>query len=108
MLFRSGDPSITLTSADGLNWTYRPLPANGSWSGLAYGNGALVTLRGLSGSAAVASESLGSFSNVSGATSSSLALSGLTASNTGDQYRAVVSAANASSVTSSPATLTVP
>jgi len=52
----------------------------------------------------------GSFANVSGATSSTLALSGLSAaSDEGDVYRVVVSATGgASSVTSSAATLSVP
>lgn len=46
---------------------------------------------------------------VSGATSASLALTGLTyADDNSDQYRAVVSATGATSVTSSSATLTVP
>jgi len=50
-----------------------------------------------------------SWSNVTGATSASLAISGLSAANDqGDQYRVLVSAAGAQSVTSSPATLTVP
>jgi len=51
----------------------------------------------------------GSFSNISGQTSSTLTLTGLTyASNNGDNYRCVVSATdNASSVTSSSAGLTV-
>lgn len=47
------------------------------------------------------------WTNVSGATSSSLALTSQTSSNNGDQYRVVVSSTGATSVTSSAATLTV-
>jgi hypothetical protein len=50
----------------------------------------------------------GSYSNVSGATSASLALTGLTnGSNNADNYRVVVSATGAPSVTSNSAALTV-
>ena len=50
----------------------------------------------------------GSYSNVSGATSASLALTGLTnGSNNADNYRVVVSATGAPSVTSNAAALTV-
>ena len=50
----------------------------------------------------------GSYANISGATSSTLSLTGLTnASNNGDNYRCVVSSATASSVTSNAAALTV-
>jgi hypothetical protein len=60
-----------------------------------------------SSKAASASAGIGAFSSVSGATSSSLALTALGAADSGDQYRAIVSAANAASVTSNAATLTV-
>lgn len=51
----------------------------------------------------------GSYSNVSGATSASLALTGLSnGSNNADNYRVVVSATGAPSVTSNAAALTVP
>lgn len=50
----------------------------------------------------------GSYASISGATSSTLSLAGLTnASNNGDNYRCVVSSATASSVTSNAAALTV-
>lgn len=50
----------------------------------------------------------GSYANISGATSATLSLTGLTiASNNGDNYLCVVSSATASSVTSNSATLTV-
>jgi hypothetical protein len=50
----------------------------------------------------------GSYSNISGATSASLALTGLTnGSNNADNYRVVVSATGATSVTSNAAVLTV-
>jgi alpha-tubulin suppressor-like RCC1 family protein len=49
----------------------------------------------------------GLFSNVSGATSSTLALTGLTAADNGDVYQVVVSSSVAESVTSNFATLTV-
>jgi hypothetical protein len=47
------------------------------------------------------------FANISGATSASLALTGLTSSNNGDLYQAVVAATGATSVTSQSAALTV-
>ena len=51
----------------------------------------------------------GSFANVSGATNSTLSLSGLTSGNdNGDVYRCIVSATGADSVTSNSATLSVP
>jgi hypothetical protein len=51
----------------------------------------------------------GSYANVSGATSASLALTGMTnAANNADNYRVVVSSTGATSVTSSAAALTVP
>jgi len=51
----------------------------------------------------------GSYANISGATSSTLSLTGLSnASNNADNYRVVVSSFNASDVTSNSAALTVP
>jgi hypothetical protein len=51
----------------------------------------------------------GSYAAISGATSATLSLTGLTiAANNGDNYRCVVSSATASSVTSNAALLTVP
>lgn len=48
------------------------------------------------------------FVNVAGATSASLALTGQTIANNGDQYRVIVSGGGAKAVTSAAATLTVP
>jgi hypothetical protein len=106
VIVSSGTPSTTLTSTDGLTWTQRALPIGAGWRAVEFGGGTFVALSN-SSKAASASAGIGAFSNVSGATSSSLALSGLAAADNGDQYRAVVSAANAASVTSNAATLTV-
>ncbi len=105
----SGSPSTTLTSTDGLTWTQRTLPysTSSAWRAIGFGGGRFVALAGSSDRAASAAPGVGAFANVSGATSSSLALTALGAADSGDQYRAVVSAANAASVTSSAATLTV-
>ena len=98
-----------VTSRDGINWTERGagLPSRTSSynAGLAYGDGRFVASNGnrLSRSLSVNSQ----FANVSGANSSSLALAGLGLDDNGDQYRVVVSAINATPVTSSAATLTV-
>jgi cytochrome c2 len=102
--------TIAATSADGITWTHRTLPANANWYGIAYGDGTFVaTVYNYSAIAATITLSGQSdFANVSGATSSTLALTGLTnAADHLDRFRVVVSAANASSVTSQPATLTV-
>jgi hypothetical protein len=101
--------SIAATSADGIAWTSRTLPTSGPLYGVAYGAGTFVALRYNSQAAATIQLSAQTnFANVSGATSSTLALTGLTsAADNGDRFRVVVSAANASSVTSEPATLTV-
>jgi hypothetical protein len=106
VIVSSGTPSTTLTSTDGLTWTQRALPIAAGWRAVGFGGGTFVALSN-SSTAASASAGIGAFSNVSGATSSSLALSGLAAADNGDQYRAVVSAANAASVTSNAAALTV-
>jgi hypothetical protein len=102
--------TIAATSADGITWTHRTLPANANWYGIAYGDGTFVaTVYNYSAIAATITLSGQSdFANVSGATSSTLALTGLTSNADNlDRFRVVVSAANASSVTSQPATLTV-
>jgi hypothetical protein len=103
----SGTPSTTLTSTDGLTWTQRAFPTGSGWRAVAFGGDRFVALNSGSTIAATASPTLSAFSNIAAATSSSLALSGLAAADNGDQYRAVVSAANAASVTSNAATLTV-
>jgi hypothetical protein len=96
------------TSTDGITWTQRTLPQGASWSGVAYGNSTFVAVAYATNIAATSTSEQDPFANISGATSASLALTGLTSTNNGDQYRAVVSAANAASVTSNAATLTVP
>jgi titin len=53
------------------------------------------------------SDSGTTWTNVSGATSSSIQLTGLTSADSGRQYRAVISAPGAASVTTDPATLTI-
>jgi hypothetical protein len=102
----SGSPSTTLTSTDGLSWTQRTLPSTAGWRAVGFGGGTFVALSN-SSKAASAAPGIGTFSNISGAASSSLALTTLGAADNGDQYRAVVSAANAASVTSQSATLTI-
>jgi hypothetical protein len=102
----SGTPSTTLTSTDGLSWTQRTLPSTAGWRAVGFGGGTFVALSN-SSKAASAAPGIGTFSNISGAASSSLALTTLGAADNGDQYRAVVSAANAASVTSQSATLTI-
>jgi hypothetical protein len=105
----ANNSTIAATSADGITWTQRTLPANTGWYSVAYGGGVFVAVAAGSAIAAtIATSGQSSFANVSGATSSTLALTGLT--NAADHlnlFRVVVSAASASSVTSQPATLTV-
>lgn len=55
----------------------------------------------------VSSDAGSSWSSVSGATAAALSLTGLTQADSGDQYRAIVSAVGSDSVTSNAATLTV-
>jgi sulfite exporter TauE/SafE len=107
--FATSDSTIAATSADGITWTQRTLPASGTWYGVAFGSGTFVALAYNSAIAATITLSGQSdFANVSGATSSTLSLTSLTnAADNLDRFRVVVSAANASSVTSQPATLTV-
>jgi hypothetical protein len=101
--------NIAATSTDGITWTQRTLPATASWQAVAYGGSTFATVAYNSSIAATITLSGQSdFANVSGATSATIALTGLTnASDHLDRFRVVVSAANASSVTSQPATLTV-
>jgi hypothetical protein len=97
------------TSPDGITWTTRTVPVrNGNFLCVAYGGGTFVAIGYTTNKAATSTDTgAPAFANISGATSASLALTGLTSTNNGDQYRAVVSAANAASVTSNAATLTV-
>jgi len=101
--------SIAATSTDGITWTQRTLPSSSAWLSVAYGGGTFVAIAYNSGIAAtITLTGQSDFANVSGATSSTLALTGLTNSvDHLDRFRVVVSAASASSVTSQPATLTV-
>ena len=113
VLVSSGTPSTSLTvgAASGVLgdvWSQRAFPSNNGWRSVAFGGGRFVAVNYGSAVSAAAASAVGAFSNISGATSSSLARSSLTASaDNGDQYRVVVSAANAASVTSNAATLTV-
>ena len=103
----SGQSRVSVTSADGITWTQRSLPVVGDWWGVAHGNGTFVATAFSSNRVATSSGSV-AFANISGATSASLALTGLSAANNnGDQYRVVASATGATSVTSNAATLTV-
>jgi hypothetical protein len=75
---------------------------------VAYGNNRFVAVSRNSSIAATSDPTYSAFANVSGATSSTLALTGLTnATDDGDRYRVVVSANNAPPVTSNTVTLTV-
>jgi hypothetical protein len=119
-------------SADGQTWTAITLPATGRWLAAAGGSSSLVALNQGSGShlysasaataaftvAAASTATLSyqwqlstdggtTFSNISGANSATLSLSGLTTGDSGKQYRCVVSATGVSSVTTNSATLTV-
>jgi hypothetical protein len=107
--FATSDSTIAATSADGITWTQRTLPASGTWYGVAFGSGTFVAVGyGSNDAVTITLSGQSDFANVSGATSSTLALTGLTSNADNlDRFRVVVSAANASSVTSQPATLTV-
>jgi hypothetical protein len=125
------------TSPDGVTWTARALPISKSGLGLygnaaydedsVYVGGAqrvkiTVSSSTVSASFAVSAFFAGNtityqwqvstdggstFANVSGATTPTLSLSGLTVADNGKRYRCVLSATGASSVTSNSATLTV-
>jgi len=119
-------------STDGQTWTAITLPATGRWISAAGGSLSVVAVNQGTGShaysvsaataaftvAAASTATLSyqwqlstdggtTFANVSGATSSTLSLSGLTTGDSSKQYRCVVSATGTASVTSSAATLTV-
>jgi hypothetical protein len=105
----TGASTVAATSTDGITWTQRTMPATAQWDSVTYGGGAFVAVAYNTALAATIALSVQTaFANVSGATSSTLALTGLTnAADHLDRFRVVVSAASASSVTSQPATLTV-
>jgi hypothetical protein len=99
--------NIAATSTDGITWTQRTLPVYAQWRGIAYGNNRFVGIASDTVSSVTSDPSYSAFANISGATSSQLALTGLVSSNDQDQYRTVVSASSATTVTSQSATLTV-
>ncbi len=103
---------IVAKSTNGITWTTRSFPATARWSSLAYGGGMFAAVStNIHGDSTIAASAPGSspFANIAGATSSSLSLTGLVrAADHEVQYRAVVSSAIASSVTSNAATLSVP
>jgi hypothetical protein len=103
----NANTNVAATSADGITWTQRTMPRNATWRCVAYGNDTFVSVAWASPYAATSGPTQGAFSNISGATSSTLSLAGLTSSNNKDQYRAIASATNAAPVTSNAATLTV-
>jgi hypothetical protein len=99
-------------STDGINWSLVSMPSGVTAESVTYGSaGKFVAVE----SANISANSLiievgvpSLFANISGASSQTLSLSGLTkASDNGDRFRVVVSAAGAASVTSRPVTLTV-
>ena len=125
------------TSPDGVTWTARALPASQSGLGLfgnathdgdsVYVGGAQRIKIAVSSSTVSATFSVSAYlsggtltyqwqvstdagttwSSVSGATSATLSLSGLTTADNGKRYRCVVSATGVTSVTTNSATLTV-
>jgi len=101
--------AVAASSPDGITWTQRTLPASAIWQAVTIGGSTFVAVAYNSSIATTIQLSAQTaFANISGATASTLALTGLTnAADNLDRFRAVVSAANASSVTSQPATLTV-
>jgi len=133
--FTTNPGTIYFTSPNGVDWTQatRAYPSYGSsfvlWSDGYYASqsgGAFSYLQIGSATAVaaftvsaffsgntityqwqVSTDAGSTFANVSGATNSTLSLSGLTAADNGKRYRCVLSATGASSVTSNSATLTV-
>jgi hypothetical protein len=103
------DSGIVAISTDGVTWTQRTMPVSAYWNAVTHGGSTFVAVAYNSSIAAtITTTGRGDFGNVSGATLSTLSLTGLTnAADNSDQYRVVVSAAGAASVTSNPATLTV-
>jgi hypothetical protein len=95
------------TSNNGTSWTRRIFPVYMTLPSVAYGNNRFVAVAQNSSIAATSDPTYAAFANISGATSSTLALTGLVSTNDQDQYRVVVTANNAPPVTSDAATLTV-
>jgi hypothetical protein len=104
-VFVAGGFYSVATSVNGIDWVTRL--GGVSMRDIAFGGGRFVIASWYTDSAYVSSPSQAAFSPISGATSASLLLQSLTSENNSDRYRAVVSAANATSVTSQSATLTV-
>jgi hypothetical protein len=101
----SGQSLGAAVSVNGLSWQQRTLPTSEVLQSTAYGNGTWVAL---GFDVAISSTNTGlAFTDISGATSASLALTGLSSTNNGELYQAVVSATGATSVTSQSAALTV-
>jgi hypothetical protein len=131
------DPgTVYFTSSNGIDWTQntRTYPTYVTTGGSYVANGYLASHNGsawnylqIGASNAVASLSVSAYlasgtltyqwqlstdagttwSNVSGATSATLSLSGLTTADNGKRYRCIVSATGVASVTTNSATLTV-
>jgi len=110
----NGGGTPVAVSSDGINWTTVSMPVSAGWVNVMYGGSKFVAVSqrqtGNVNASNIAVTSTGSsaFANVSGATASTLALTGLTnAADNGDQYRVLVASTGATTVTSNPATLTV-
>jgi hypothetical protein len=127
--------TIYFTSSNGVDWTqatraypsygssfvlwsdgYYASQSGGAFSYLQIGSATAVASFAVSGFFAgntityqwqVSTDGGSTFANVSGATTPTLSLSGLTAADNGKRYRCVLSATGASSVTTNSATLTV-
>lgn len=104
--FGGGNGSLAAYSTDGIAWTPSTLPVAAQWKSVAFGGGTFVAVSWSTAAATSAAQS--GWSSLTGETSDQVSLSGLTAADDGSQYRVVVSATNAASVTSNAATLTVP
>lgn len=100
----SSDAAVSL---DGVSWRPMTLSSSSLWEDVAYGGGKFVSVGPPNRSSN--SQQAAWVPIQSGATSTSLSLSGLSSgSDSGDQFRAVVSGPYADFVTSNAATLTVP
>jgi len=99
--------NIAATSPDGITWTQRTLPATADWYAVTYGNGTFVAVAVNSNIAATGIVGTLQFLPISGETSSTLNLTGLTIADDGNRYRVVVDSPSVEPVTSDIATLTV-
>jgi hypothetical protein len=96
--------AVSAISVDGITWQSLSMPSSANWYGSAFGNGSFVAMCDNASTAAV---SANSWSNVTGATSTTLSLTSLTSASNNRTYRALVSSQGAASLTSDAATLTV-